>query len=64
MPLQFPREFHTTIGSIKIFFAGVAGMLTVVAEAAAVLVRMSHTLVHRLRCFPWEAGGDRMLRLL
>ena len=32
-------------------------MLTVVAEAAAVLV-------HRLRFFPWEAGGDRMLRLL
>jgi hypothetical protein len=39
-------------------------MLTVAAEVAAMLARMSHTMAHRLRCFPWEACGDRMLRLL
>jgi hypothetical protein len=39
-------------------------MLTVAAEIATALVLMSHTLVHRLRRFPWEACGDRMLRLL
>jgi hypothetical protein len=45
-------------------FAGVAGMLTVAAKVAAILVRMSRIVAHRLRCFPWEACGDRMLRLL
>jgi hypothetical protein len=45
-------------------FAGVAGMLTVAAKVAAMLVRMSRIVAHRLRCFPWEACGDRMLRLL
>jgi hypothetical protein len=46
------------------FSAGVAGMLTVAAEFATLLVRMRRTLAHRLKCFPWEACGDRMLRLL
>lgn len=39
-------------------------MPVIAAQIAALLVRMSHTLAHRLRCFPWEACGDRMLRLL
>jgi hypothetical protein len=34
------------------------------AEVAALLARMSQKLAYRLRCFPWEACGDRMLRLL
>lgn len=29
----------------------------------ALLVTTGHTLGRWLRAFPWEAGGDRMLRL-
>jgi hypothetical protein len=39
-------------------------MPVIAAEVAAMLMRMSHRIANRLRCFPWEACGDRMLRLL
>lgn len=39
-------------------------MAVIAAEVAALLVRMSHKLAYCLKCFPWEACGDRMLRLL
>ena len=39
-------------------------MLTVAAELVSLLRRMRRALTWRLKCFPWEACGDRMLRLL